>query len=138
MDLEERPDGTIVTPIGWVLIVVGVIGAFIGGTSETITGLVIGLVLANLGFGLGVLLLALGYLVRAVWFLPGREIPKRQLQPTSDVQKGACSWCGRTPAAGSPCSQIAPEKLHALSARISNPVCKDQLSRRGYAIGAVE
>ncbi len=71
--MGKRPDGSKPTLMGWVLILVGGVVAIVSTGAHTDA-------LANGGlFGLGaialgVFLVSLGYLVKAIWFLPGREI----------------------------------------------------------------
>ena len=136
MDSSERPDGSVVTPIGWGLIVLGAFGVFVAASAETINGALLGLGLANLGIGLGVILLSLGYLVRAIWFLPGREIRTDEHPRLASSGTEVCDWCGRTPAAGKTCSDFSDEALGRISVRIQNPVCQEELHRRGYEISA--
>ena len=130
----ERPDGSVVTPIGWLLISVGIIGVFIAATAETLNGTLLGFGLANLGIGLGVVLLSLGYLVRAIWFLPGRNVLSEASPSRAEehATESACEWCGRTPASGKACSKISAEALARLSPQITNPTCKEHLRLHGY------
>jgi hypothetical protein len=137
MESMERPDGSVATPIGWILIVIGIIGAFVGALAETLNGTLIGFAIANLGFGLGVLLLALGYLVRAIWFLPGREIPLAEIRASSpSIANGPyCSWCSRRlPAGARTCDSYDAEGLTQVSEKVTDPVCKPQLQERGYPV----
>lgn len=94
----ERPDGSQVTTIGWVLIAIGGLAVFIGAGAETFEGMVWGALVANLGIGLGIILVSLGYLVRAIWFLPGRSIedePVQESEAHADGDDGFhfCDWC---------------------------------------------
>ena len=135
MSEVDRPDGSVATPIGWTLIVVGCVGVFVAALADSINELILGVGLANLGFGLGVLLLSLGYLVRAIWFLPGRDIPSPELEiPAIESGQTFCDWCERIPAAGKPCSDFDPDALARISTKVSNPICKHELGHRGYAI----
>ena len=129
MDNLERPDGSVVTPIGWGLIVIGVIGAFIGASADTFNGALFGFGLANLGIALGVLLLSLGYLVRAIWFLPAREIAKPKAE--ADIPAAltpTCDWCGRNLPRGSrTCTSYDREALERVANKVQDPVCLEQL-----------
>lgn len=141
MNNLQRPDGSVVSPIGWILIVVGVLGALIAASADTLTGMLSGFAMANLGFGLGVLLLSLGYLVRAIWFLPGREITAAELHERG-IQSGTtvrCDWCDRNlPAHFRTCTSFDHEALSKVSEKVVDPVCKDQLRQRGYAVAGPE
>ena len=133
----ERPDGSVVTTIGWCLIVIGVIGAFVAASADTTNGLITGLALTNFGLGLGVILLSLGYLVRAIWFLPGREIETTNFgNRAGRIEGETCDWCGRSPASGKPCSAFSGEALSKISVKIANPVCQEQLRQRNYPVAA--
>lgn len=136
MDTPERPDGSVVTPIGWVFIVVGIVGTFIAMTAESANAMFAGFVLANLGFGLGVLLLSLAYLVRAIWFLPGRELPAGEPRtPVAQAPAVFCEWCDRRlPAKFRTCTSFDHDSLIEVSERVVDPVCRDQLGRRGYPV----
>lgn len=96
--MTERPDGSQATAIGWTLIVVGGIAIFVAAGAETFEGMVWGALVANLGIGLGIILLSLGYLVKAIWFLPGREIEAAQPRQEQSGKDGGdgfhfCDWC---------------------------------------------
>ena len=132
--MENRPDGSTATLVGWLLVVIGVVAAFFTASAETSNGWLFGLAIVNLGLGLGVLLLSLGYLVKAIWFLPGREPPSPQQEPAIGAALVKCDWCGRTPAAGSPCSQIPHDKLVQIATKITSPVCQEQLAQHGFGI----
>ena len=139
MDNLERPDGSAVTAIGWVLIVAGILGIVIGVSAETTGGMVAGFGLANLGFGLGVLLLSLGYLVRAIWFLPGRDIPIAEAggEGARAMPQSPCDWCGRELGAGfRTCTSFDHESLERVSMKVRDSICQEQLRERGYAIAA--
>ena len=136
MDNLERPDGSVVTPIGWGLILLGVVGIFIAASAETLNGALLGFGLANLGLGLGVLLLSLGYLVKAIWFLPGREIPIEDHRPATSSQLEICGWCGRAPGSGRPCSALPTASVENLAraGKFKDPVCQENLRQRGYDV----
>jgi len=133
----ERPDGSLVTPIGWTLIALGILGVIIGASAESMGGMLAGWVLANLGLGLGVLLLSLGYLVRAIWFLPGRDIAAAEASDPSALMSAvtACDWCGRQLGAGfRTCTSFDHESLAKVSMKVRDRVCREQLRERGYAV----
>lgn len=136
MESLERPDGSVVTPIGWTLILIGIVGAFIAATAESIHAMLTGFVLANLGFGLGGLLLSLAYLVRAIWFLPGREIAANQSEAAIERPSAvSCEWCDRQlPARFRTCTSFGHDSLKEISERVVDSVCQEQLSRRGYPV----
>ncbi|MGY6550590.1 MAG: hypothetical protein ACXIT4_01705 [Erythrobacter sp.] len=123
----ERPDGSTATSFGWVLVVVGILAALVAGIAETTNVLIIAAAVANLGIGLGVLLLSLGYLVRAIWFLPGREITI--IDPA--LQK--CDFCDidvLLPAL--PCSAVPTEELASISSeQIDSDNCRIILRQKG-------
>ena len=131
----ERPDGSVVTPIGWILIICGIVSAFFAATAESINGTLLGVALANLGIGLGVLLLSLGYLVRAIWFLPSRQIVANEQSGESGEKSvnSACGWCGRRLPTGSiACTSLTHEQLCEVGPKVPDPVCQKQLHDRGY------
>ena len=130
--MQERPDGSVATPIGWFLIMIGIVGAFAAANAETTNGLLLGVALANLGLGLGVVLVSLGYLVKAIWFLPGREISADQVEATTSAQLNKCEWCDRAPSTGKPCSNFSENGLLELSRKVRNPICQSELGKRGY------
>jgi hypothetical protein len=133
MENLERPDGSVATPVGWLLIMAGVTGAVIAASAETMTGMLLGFGMANLGFGLGVILLSLGYLVRAIWFLPGRDILASEGRPPPAAST-QCSWCDRQlPARFRTCTSFDHDSLLKVAPKVIDPVCQQQLCQRGYA-----
>jgi len=136
MAQPERPDGSNATAAGWGLIAVGIVAAFIGMSSDSLHGFVIGLVIGNLAIGLGVLLLSLGYLVHAIWFLPGREIPLApQQQGSEDLSN--CAWCGRNMAPYRACSTATDEANRERSPRLADERCIAEFRARGLMQGDV-
>jgi hypothetical protein len=134
MENLQRPDGSVVTPIGWAFISLGVIGVIVAAAAESINAVIIGFGLANLGIGLGVLLLSLGYLVRAIWFLPGREIRASELN-SKPVSVSSCGWCGRQlPSGYKTCTSYDHGTLRQVSEKVVDPVCKGELQKRGYPV----
>jgi hypothetical protein len=140
--VSARPDGSVATAIGWVLVAVGLVAAFFGASAETVTGLVTAVVVANLGIGLGVLLLSLGYLVHAISFLPGREdasAPVSAKRTTasstgaaSPASAAACEWCDvNVPAPALPCSALSGADIPVDGSRLKSATCKRQLGKRG-------
>ncbi len=126
--MQKRPDGSVATAIGWVLIVIGVIFAFIAATAQTSFAIA----LTNLGIGLGVVLVSLGYLVRAIWFLPGREIPLHQSIAEQEPTLIPCDYCGLDIAAPLlPCSAISAEELMRREDEIDDEKCTILLRERG-------
>ncbi|WP_152553586.1 hypothetical protein [Erythrobacter longus] len=96
--MTERPDGSQATASGWVLVAIGVLAVFVAAGAETFEGMVWGALVANLGIGLGILLLSLGYLVKAIWFLPARDIETADAKNENLGSEGAdgfhfCDWC---------------------------------------------
>lgn len=132
----ERPDGSQSTAIGWMLVAGGLLAAVIASMSEELTPVIIWLAIANLGIGLGVLLVSLGYLVRAIWFLPGRGDLDAPISTPIDKQYdsfGKCDWCGvqvSDPAV--PCSAFTPNQLPISRDRVKSSVCRIQLETRGH------
>jgi len=131
MDLGDRPDGSNATALGWVLVVVGVISAFVAPGTETFSAMVFAFGLANLGIGLGVLLLSLGYLVRAISFLPGRD--EQTVQTDAPATATSCDWCAQSvKAPGRPCSAVQHDDLVLAAPNVANPKCQTELLARGY------
>ena len=132
---NERPDGATATGIGWSLIAIGVVAALITSSVETSSGWIIGLALSNLGIGLGVLLLSLGYLVRAIWFLPGRaDVPEPDAtrSPDSPWTDTKCDWCERVlPAGKTTCTSLSPAQLEKVAGKVKDPTCLQQFEQRG-------
>lgn len=123
----ERPDGSQSTVIGWILIVFGALSAVMAAIATDTNWLIIWIALANLGIGLGVLLLSLGYLVRAIWFLPGREIDSGGIE----LQK--CDYCGiKVLAPAQPCSAIPTIELANVADRIDSDNCRRVLKQKGF------
>ncbi|MGB7374237.1 hypothetical protein [Pontixanthobacter sp.] len=136
--MSERPDGSQATTFGWVLIIVGLLAAFVAGTAETFDAMVWAAVSANLAIGLGVILVSLGYLVRAIWFLPGREI-KDVPEPVEKEADGTfCDWCHLwVPGPARPCSSSDDKVIRADVDALSGgqgleEACRYELTKRGY------
>jgi hypothetical protein len=135
-ETPTRPSGELPTALGWILILVGVIPAFMAGGSRSMESTILGYLIAQLGIGLGVLLVSLGYIVRALWFLPGREIPRES--PLQVAERFSCDWCDQTVAAPhKACSMFDPEKLASVAPQIRNGVCRDTLVARGFQVEVV-
>lgn len=135
--MGERPDGSTATAIGWVLVAIGIIAAFFVTSSESPSGFWFSIAISNLGVGLGVLLLSLGYLVRAIGFLPGREVSARRpsiaVLPAKTFEDGVCEWCNTTVhAPARPCSAFTEAQLPIAADRIKSKVCKSELDARGH------
>ena len=127
----QRPNGEGATIWGGVSLVIGVIAAFIGSSAETIQGFWIAIAVANLGIGLGVLLLSLGYLVRAIWFLPGREIEEIENSAALPASNQFCDWCDQLVAYPySPCSALEEETLLKNLSKITSAKCLEALEER--------
>ena len=134
MEEHQRPDGSDATAIGWILIAVGVIAAIFTGTADSGGSWIFGLALANLGVGLGVLLLSLGYLVRAIWFLPGREIVQQLVSDRANSLPSykKCDWCERVlPAGKTTCTSLTPSKLAKVAGQVKDPTCLREFDQRG-------
>lgn len=130
----QRPNGEGATIWGGVSIVVGVIAAFIATGAETLQGFWIAIAIANLGIGLGVLLLSLGYLVRAVWFLPGREIEEEVDAVTQAKSNQFCEWCDQLVGYPySPCSALGEDSLRQNLNKITSAKCIAALKERGIS-----
>jgi len=121
----ERPNGSQSTATGWLLI--GVLSAVMAAIAKEMNWLIIWLALANLGIGLGVLLLSLGYLVRAIWFLPAREIDSGGIE----LQK--CDYCDfKVKAPAQPCSAFPTSELENFADRIDSDNCRRVLKQKGF------
>jgi len=135
MENQERPDGSTATGIGWALIALGVVAAFVTGGGELSGGRIFAFALANLGVGLGVLLLSLGYLVRAIWFLPGREVAQQCVSGGPNTPPSAystCDWCERVlPAGKTTCTSLSPSQLAKVAGQVKDPTCLRQFEQRG-------
>jgi hypothetical protein len=134
MEGNQRPDGSTASAVGWLLIVAGGLAALFTAGAETTEGWIFGIALANLGLGLGVLLLSLGYLVRAIWFLPGREVELAAAPPSDGGASGkkVCGWCERElPASATTCTSLTMPQLQRVAPKITDPVCRSQLQSRG-------
>jgi hypothetical protein len=132
MEDSERPNGSNATAAGWTLLALGVIAALFSGSTETFGAWVFALGLANLGIGLGVLLLSLGYLVRAIWFLPGREIPREE-RPQAAVSLSVCTWCDRDMTPYRACSTVSDEENRLRAPRLRDEACLAAFRTRGLA-----
>jgi hypothetical protein len=125
--MNERPDGSIPTLMGWILVIVGIFSALFVVITETPTTFWLATTLAQLGVGLGVLLLSLGYLVRAIWFLPERE----RSEDGAILRK--CDYCGFKAAEPSiPCSAVPTDHLMDNAHRIDSERCITALKLRGF------
>jgi hypothetical protein len=127
----QRPDGSIATMLGWILIAAGGLSVFLATNAESINGWWMGIIASNLGIGLGVLLVSLGYLVRAIWFLPARDVAATPSTfPDSDPAI-SCSWCQqsvRNP--NRPCDAIDWASDPELKARVTNGKCRTALAEQ--------
>jgi hypothetical protein len=132
MEDPDRPNGSNATMAGWVLVVAGVLAAFFSRSAESVGAWVFALGIANLGIGLGVLLLSLGYLVRAIWFLPGREVPKEAI-PQTMRQPSYCEWCERDMSPYRACSTVSDEENRQRAARLRDEACLSEFRARGLA-----
>lgn len=140
MDNSQRPDGSAATAVGWILVVIGVLAALLTGSAETTNGWLLGLAAANLGVGLGVLLLSLGYLVRAIWFLPGRDAERASVPAASSAsaEPNVCNWCERElPPGATTCTTLTGSQLQRVAHKVTDPVCRAQLNAHGVT-GEVE
>jgi len=123
----ERPDGSQSTAIGWAFVIFGILSAVVAAIAKDMNWLIIWIVLASLGIGLGVLLLSLGYLVRAIWFLPGKEMDNGGLE----LQK--CDFCDfKVTAPAQPCSAIPTSELVDVADRIDSDNCRRVLKIKGF------
>ncbi len=77
----KRPNGGGVMIAGWLLIAGGAISIMVGVPGRMLGAIVFGGGLANLG----VLLVAVGYIVRALFFLPGRTVEASEIDPAAPV-----------------------------------------------------
>ena len=132
----ERPTGELPMGIGWLLIAIGVVAIFVAGGSRSFEGTILGYLIAQLGIGVGVLLVSLGYIVRAIWFLPGRSV-NQATAPTDPVrvEMTACDWCAQqVPRPNKPCAVIDPDKMARLAPSVENPKCRDALAAHGFEL----
>jgi hypothetical protein len=126
--LENRPNGSNSIAVGWILVVIGIIAALFSGTDDLRT-FTLALAVGQVGLGLGILLISLGYIVKAVWFLPGRDIPISK--ETSAPIPNECQWCGAIVSKpGLPCSAISPDSF-GTGFKIGSKVCREKLKERG-------
>ena len=134
-DHPQRPTGEVPTGLGWMLIIIGVIAAALAAGSETLEGTILGYLIAQLGIGLGVLLVSLGYIVRAIWFLPGRSVSVTAPANSAAAQTTECEWCGQhVPQPNKPCAQVDREKMARLAPGIKNRHCRQALAQQGFEI----
>ena len=134
MEIDNRPDGSTSTAIGWLLVAIGVVAAFFIGNAESMGGMIFAAALTNLGIGLGVLLLSLGYLVRAIWFLPGRDaaVQISANVPASQLTETQCNWCERVlPAGKTTCTSLTTVQLAKVANKVKDPACLVQFEQRG-------
>jgi hypothetical protein len=137
MNDNERPDGSVATTVGWVLIAGGVVCAFLAASAETSEWRWFLLAAGNLGVGVGVLLVSLGYLVKAIWFLPGRETAAA-IEAETTPEPAPCDWCGQVIAApNKPCAAFETERLKTFVPRITNEKCLVALREHGLIEGNV-
>ncbi|MEC7399959.1 MAG: hypothetical protein VYD00_08085, partial [Pseudomonadota bacterium] len=74
-------------------------------------------------------LLALGYLVKAIWFLPGREIS------SAGIELKRCDYCGlKVTAPSQPCSAIPTTDLTQVASRIDSDNCRRVLAEKGFLV----
>ena len=126
----ERPDGSQSTLAGWILVSIGLVAAFMAAAVENHFAFIVLFAVANLGVGLGVLLLALGYLVRAIWFLPGRDLN------AAGHELLKCDYCDLKIAAPSePCSAVPTLELANIASRIDSENCRRVLVKKGFLQG---
>jgi hypothetical protein len=133
----QRPNGEGATIWGGLSLVLGVIAAFIASGAETLQGFWMAIGIANLGIGLGVLLLSLGYLVRAIWFLPGREIEEAEVADPTALPKSNqfCDWCDQlVDYPYSPCSALDEGALRKNMKKITSAKCVAALEERGISV----
>ena len=129
MNDNKRPDGSVATTFGWTLIVAGVACAFFAAKAETVNMSWLMFAAGNLGISLGVLLVSLGYLVKAIWYLPAREINESVDETPAP---SPCDWCGQVIAApNKPCAAFETERLKTFIPQIKNPKCLLALQDRG-------
>ncbi|WP_164117150.1 hypothetical protein [Sphingorhabdus sp. Alg239-R122] len=129
----ERPDGGTVIGAGSFLLCVGIIAMFVVVNAETVNTFTISLAIAQIGIGLGVLLIALGYVVRAIWFLPGREIEKQVIASSNAAVSETCEFCDQKVfAPNKPCPKIPSERLTKIASQIDNEQCRTYCIKNGY------
>ena len=130
-EFYERPNGSTTIGFGWFLVAIGVIAALFCGSGDPQIFL-IAFAIAQGSLGLGILLISLGYVVRAIWFLPGREIEKPQI--FASIAASQCEWCGlEIKEPGRACSQVPHEQFGA-GFKVGNDVCKQKLKFRGISV----
>lgn len=123
----KRPDGKTAMAFGWGCLGVGVITAGFTGLVETADAFWLCVVISNLGFGIGVLLLSLGYLVQAIWFLPSREIDE------AGVELHKCDYCDQKIASpAQPCSALPTADLTNVAERIDSDNCRKILGEKDF------
>ena len=126
---------------GWVLIVIGIIAAFLSATAETPEAWLLGTTIASSALGVGIILILVGYIVRALFFLPGRDVSEAEMTGTisgsvSPIQveplKIACEWCDQWVALPNvPCSDVELQRLREIAGDITNSKCRVQLMEHG-------
>jgi hypothetical protein len=125
---RQRPDGSTSIVVGWILVAIGIIAALFSGTDDPRI-FTLALAVAQIGVALGILLISLGYIVKAIWFLPGRDIPMPL--ETSVPNPNECQWCGAVVSKpGLPCSAISPDRF-GTGFKIGSKVCREKLKERG-------
>ncbi|APE27256.1 hypothetical protein [Aurantiacibacter gangjinensis] len=133
--MTERPDGSTPTTIGWMLIIIGVMSALMANSADSNEGFYLALFFANLGIGLGVLLCSLGYLARAIWFLPGRTLEAEQAYAEPQKEEATCAYCKKVIAGpAQPCSAVDPQALQATVERIDDDECLRALHAEGLLL----
>ncbi len=135
--MSARPDGTKASMIGFILIAIGVFAVIMSVNADSFEQSIWGLILANLGIGLGVLLLSLGYLVRAIWYLPAREMVEDNSQTQIIDTCEDCDWCGiKVYLPASPCSSQNEEIITNYLENNPNieleSACRNKLIERGF------
>jgi uncharacterized membrane protein YcjF (UPF0283 family) len=123
------------------LIVIGIIAAFLSATAETPEALLLGTTIASSALGVGIILILVGYIVRALFFLPGREVLEAEITGTisgvtspvgTETLKIACEWCDQWVALPNvPCSDVELQRLREIAGDITNSKCRVQLMEHG-------
>ena len=68
--LAKRPNGGSVMKTGWALIIIGMLAAIVFvAVDDDLQSLIVAGAISSIGVGFGTLLVALGYLARAIYFL---------------------------------------------------------------------
>lgn len=80
---SPRPTGDWQMALGWIFIVISVLGFFIGMTASGDVG-VGAMFYACIAFSTALFFFFWGSLIRAIWFLPGREISTPTASSSAD------------------------------------------------------